>query len=89
MESSLLMQSHTILLDFDGTVSEPDNLLRQYVEALTLQFKQQHGGDIEEWRTITQEMLKRLTEEFQDRFVNHPNSPYNSFMEEKIGRAHV
>ncbi len=82
------MESHwTILLDFDGTVSEPVELLQQYVEALTGQFRQNHGGDVEDWRAVTYDMLKTLTEEFQDYFVSQPTAPYNSYMARLYARS--
>lgn len=77
----------TLLLDFDGTVSEPNGLLQQYVDALTGQFRQQHGGDPAVWRTTTYEMLVQLTQEFQDHFVRDPTAPYNRFMDQIYARS--
>ncbi len=76
-----------ILLDFDGTLSDPVLLFEQYVPHLVTQFQEVSGGEYEAWSEATTSMLQTLTEEFQDYFLKDPVAEYNGFMEHIYRRS--
>ncbi len=70
----------TLLLDFDGTLSDPVLLFEQYVSALTEELTEAHGGEGEAWRSLTRTMLWDLTQDFANYFSANPFADYHPYM---------
>lgn len=77
----------TLLLDFDGTLSDPVLLFEQYASVLAAEFHGAHGGDAGEWNALTRAMLRDLTQDFADYFSANPFADHHPYMNSLYARS--